>query len=604
MHLHTKQDFVQLAQRILDPLQPHYSSGCARMSLGDTSAVYTQNAIEVEAFSRPLWALAPLWCGGEQSAQFATIYQTGLANGSDPTHPEYWGNTHDNDQCFVEMAAIACAILETPEVVWQPLSQAAKENLAAWLNTINAHGLPVCNWLFFRVLVNLALDSVGMPCDLEQSEQDLNEMETWHQGDGWYSDGKLENRPQRDYYVPFAMEYYAIIYSVYAAKKDPIRAARFRERAKSFGKQFATWFDTNGAGMPFGRSLTYRFAECAFYSACVFAGIEALPLAEMKGIICRHFTWWMSQNIFDHNGLLTLGYCYPQLFMTEHYNAPGSPYWSLKSFLMLALPAEHPFWQVEAAPLSITPGVQTLHSANMLTQRGICGDATLYASGIVQKQSYGQFPEKYAKFAYNTRFGFCVSRSYSNLEQAAPDSTLAFEIDDYIFVRRYSDSFELKEGRSICVWRPFLGIVVTTEVIPCEGGHMRKHTIDSEIPCRAYDCGYAVPERDECITHSVARQAHYHTLDAIGMHDAAVIATPATRPQTIPAVRIEKDGFASASCMGVSCSVTGDGDGKVFTAFTNTNLYHTNTIIPSISYAIPVGHTELKTVIKTDFNNQ
>lgn len=605
MHLHSKQDFTTLAKAILAPLPPYFSDGSARVCLGTTNAAYTQNAVEVETFSRPLWALGPLWLGGEVADDFAALYQKGLANGSDPAHPEYWGDTHDKDQCFVEMAAIACAILETPETVWHPLPDEAKANLAAWLGTINAHELPVCNWLFFRVLVNLALHSVGMRCDLSKSEEDLDEMELWYQADGWYSDGRIENRPQRDYYVPFAMQYYAVIYSVYAADLDPVRAERFRNRALKFGAQFATWFDADGAGMPFGRSLTYRFAECAFFSACVFAGIEALPLPQMKGIICRHFEWWLGKDIFDNSGLLTLGYCYPQLYMTEHYNAPGSPYWSLKSFLILGLPKEHPFWSVEAEPLAYTAGVSAQYGANLLMQRGSAGDATLYASGVVQRVSYGQFPEKYAKFAYNTRFGFCASRSYSNLEQAAPDSMLAFEIDGYIFVRRWSDEFVLEDGRCVSKWSPFAGITVTSEIIPNASGdgHTRKHRIESSIPCRAYDCGYAVPERDEIFTPAATAPAWHAAYDAIGgLGDAAAKRQAlASRAQTIPAVRSAEQGKASAACMGVGCSVSGAGEGKVFTAFTNTNLYHTNTVIPCIAYDIAVGHTEIETQIKTKF---
>ncbi len=605
MKLNTKQDFVQLAKTILAPLPAHYSAGGARVNLGATNAAYTQNAVEVEAFSRPLWALGPLWLGGETMPELTALTLKGFAAGSDPAHPEYWGDTHDNDQCFVEMAAIACAILEAPAVVWAPLSDDAKANLAAWLGSINQHGLPVCNWLFFRVLVNLALHSVGMPCDLAQNEKDLDEMETWYQGDGWYSDGALERRPQRDYYVPFAMQYYAVIYSVYAAKLDPVRAAHFRNRAKEFGTQFATWFDTNGAAMPFGRSLTYRFAQCAFYSACVFAGIDALPLPQMKGIICRHFEWWMQHPIFDASGLLTLGYCYPQLYMTEHYNAPGSPYWSLKSFLFLGLPSDHAFWAAEAAPLDTTPATTALYGGNLLMQRGAAGDATLYASGIVQHQSYGQFPEKYAKFAYNTRFGFCASRSYANLEQAAPDSMLAFEIDEYIFVRRWSDDFTLQDDRCISKWSPFAGIQVTTELIPCADGHIRKHSVESNIPCRAYDCGYAVPERDELCTSCAVKPAWQAALDAIGADCAGTECSDSAprRAQTIPAVRTAQGGFASASCLGVSCSVSGKGEGKVFTAFTNTNLYHTNTVIPCLCYDIPAGHCEMESTVLVAFED-
>lgn len=39
--------------------------------------------------------------------------------------------------------------------------------------------------------------------------------------------------------------------------------------------------------------------------------------------------------MFDRDGILTIGYCYPQMYMAERYNAPGSPYWGMKSFCCL-----------------------------------------------------------------------------------------------------------------------------------------------------------------------------------------------------------------------------------------------------------------------------
>ena len=166
MKLQTRQDFEALMLQMLRPLEPLYSPGGALLHLGDTGVTYPRRTIEMEGFSRPLWALAPYWMGGGKADPFAETYRRGLANGTNPKSPEYWGSPGDYDQLFVEMAAIACAILETPDTVWNPLADSEKQNLAAWLKTINQHELPHCNWLFFRVLVNLALDAVGMPCDL------------------------------------------------------------------------------------------------------------------------------------------------------------------------------------------------------------------------------------------------------------------------------------------------------------------------------------------------------------------------------------------------------------------------------------------------------
>ena len=64
MTLHTKSDFTALMHRFLDPLLPLYSEGGARLHLGDTGVTYPGRTIEMEAFSRPLWALAPFWTGG------------------------------------------------------------------------------------------------------------------------------------------------------------------------------------------------------------------------------------------------------------------------------------------------------------------------------------------------------------------------------------------------------------------------------------------------------------------------------------------------------------------------------------------------------------
>lgn len=562
MKLNTKQDFTDLMHRILDPLLPCYSAGGARLHLGETGASYDRNAIELEAFSRPLWALAPFWLGGGSAPEFERIYQAGLDHGTDPAHPEYWGDTKDYDQCFVEMAAIACAILEVPEKAWEPLNPEARTHLAAWLGTINHHELPNCNWLFFRVLVNLALRSVEMPWDPALLEQDLQNAESWYIGDGWYSDGSPEVKPQRDYYIPWALQYYGVLYSVFAAKEDPERAARFRQRAMEFGSQFMTWFDADGAALPYGRSLTYRFGQCAFYSACIWAGLEPLPLPVMKGIIVRNLQWWMSKPIFDRSGVLTVGYCYPQFFMSERYNAPGSPYWGLKTFIVLGLPDDHPFWTAEAAPLPVQPGVTELPAAHLLMQRTPDGQVNAYAPAEVEQNEHGQFAEKYGKFVYSTRFGFSASRSYAELAQAAPDSMLAFLIGGQIFVRRHSQSFAVQDGKMVSTWSPFEGITVTTEVEPTEQGHIRRHTVVSDRACTAWDCGFAVAK----FAPGFAARAENCT---------ALVANDRQR-----------------------CEVRGQtGAAEIVDAWPNTSLYVTNTAIPAVKYDISVGTTTLVTEV-------
>ena len=558
MQLSTKQDFQALMHLFLDPLKPYYSAGGARLHLGETGVTYGQAAIELEAFSRPLWALVPFWMGGGSDPEFEDIYRRGLAAGSDPENPEYWGECKDYDQCFVEMAAIACGLLNAPEKLWDPLSDAEKQNLARWLDQINHHQIPECNWQFFMILVNLALKKCGMPYDPENMARGLARIDSYYSGDGWSTDGAS---PQKDYYIPWAIQYYGVLYAKFAADTDPERAALYRSRAELFAQQFIYWFDDNGAALPYGRSLTYRFAQNCFWAACVWAGLEPFPLGVMKGLIVRNFNWWLDQKMFDRDGILTIGYCYPQMYMAERYNAPGSPYWGMKSFILLALPDSHPFWSAEAEPMPALDALKPMPHANMLVARRK-GRVTAYAAGVNEGHGHGQFPEKYAKFAYDTRFGFCASRSREVIYQAAPDSMLAFVIDDNVFVRKVSLSHEIRADRVVSKWSPFPGITVTTTVLPTAGGHIRRHEIESAYPCEAYDCGFAVPNFAPGYVESTA------------------------------------GGAATARNAAVSCTVSGSGEGTVIKCDPNVSLYSTNVCIPAVRYAIPEGRTVLETEIK------
>ena len=558
MQLSTKQDFQALMHLFLDPLKPYYSAGGARLHLGDTGVTYGQAAIELEAFSRPLWALVPFWMGGGSDPEFEAIYRRGLAAGSDPENPEYWGSCKDYDQCFVEMAAIACGLLNAPDKLWDPLSGAEKQNLARWLDQINHHQIPECNWQFFMILVNLALKKCGMPYDAENMARGLARIDSYYSGDGWSTDGAS---PQKDYYIPWAIQYYGVLYSKFAADTDPERAALYRSRAELFAQQFIYWFDENGAALPYGRSLTYRFAQNCFWAACVWAGLEPFPLGVMKGLIVRNFNWWLDQKMFDRDGILTIGYCYPQMYMAERYNAPGSPYWGMKSFILLALPDSHPFWSAEAEPMPALDALKPMPHANMLVAR-TKGRVTAYAAGVNEGHGHGQFPEKYAKFAYDTRFGFCASRSREVIYQAAPDSMLAFVIDDNVFVRKVSLSHEIRTDRVVSKWSPFPGITVTTTVLPTADGHIRRHEIESAYPCEAYDCGFAVPNFAPGYVESTA------------------------------------GGAATARNAAVSCTVSGSGEGTVIKCDPNVSLYSTNVCIPAVRYAIPEGRTVIETEIK------
>lgn len=562
----SKKEFQELVLRLLEPLKEYYTEGKAGLDLGNTGAAYPRSTILMEAFSRPLWGLTPYWAGGGIEEEFASIYREGIANGTNPEHAEYWGGFHDCDQMFVEMAALAYSMLFVPDVVWEPLTQEIKERAARWLNGINRYEVADNNWQFFKVLTNVALMKRGMEYSPVKLEQCLVRVEDFYLGDGWYQDGLTA---QKDYYISFAIHFYSLIYVVAMEKEDPDRCSVYRERAGLFAEQFIYWFSEGGEALPYGRSLTYRFAQTAFWSMAAVAGINTIPLSVIKGIIIRHLDYWMKQPVFDKKGILTIGYGYPSLHMSESYNAPGSPYWSMKAFAFLMLPDEHEFWKVKAAPLPELEQIKTLRTGEMVIHRRP-HDVTAYVPGVYKHNGQVHVPEKYSKFAYSTYFGFSVPRSGKVLSEAVPDSMLAFEISGNIFVRRMIDHFKIEDNIITSIWSPFMGVTVETVLIPARKGHIRKHKIQSSIDCIAYDCGFAVSSWKSGIVGEVSA------------HEACL---------------------KNEECICRVTSLAGNGEGVKIWGAPNTNLVTPNTEIPAVKYWIHQGITEIETKIETEIND-
>lgn len=558
--LNTKKDFQELLLEIINPLVPYYSEEKAELKLGVTATNYDRKAILLEGFSRPLWGLVPFWAGGGRSQEFEEIYRKGLAAGTNPESKEYWGGFHAFDQRFVEMAAISYGLILTPDKIWEPLSEKEKDNLANWLYGINEYELPICNWILFAVLVNIALKKLGRKYDAKKLEYYLNGADTFYLGDGWYQDG---DSGQKDYYVSFAFHFYSLFYATVMEKEDPERCRRYKERAEVFAKQFIYWFDDHGAALPYGRSLAYRFSQVSFFCACLMADVTPFPIGVMKGLIVRHLCDWMKKPIFDRNDILTIGYGYPDLIMGERYNGPGSPYWALKTFAILMLPEHHPFWKAEAEPMPELKEQMLLSHADMLIHR-YPNHTTAYVPGKYSPFGHGQTPAKYGKFAYDTRFAFNVAKSTSEVHEAAPDSMLAFYINGYVYVRRICEEFRVSDTEVTSKWIPYPGIIVETIIIPTENGHIRKHIVQSEIECTAFDCGFAVE------------------IDVKGVN--------LTEEQSMAQVENEY-------CACRVSSICGEGKGTVITADPNTNLLHPMTRIPAVCYSILKGKNELNTEV-------
>ncbi|BBA96613.1 hypothetical protein RVR_1992 [Actinacidiphila reveromycinica] len=509
-------------------LVPYASPHGARIRPGVNLTHHDDAAADLEGYARPLWGLAPLAAGGGDFAHWE-LWARGLDAGTDPEHPEYWGGIGDVDQRQVETAAIGFALALAPERFWDPLDGRARDRVGRWLAASLPRATPPNNWNFFPVMVSLGLDRVGYAHDRDARHARLDTLESYALGGGWYGDGATA---QRDYYVPWAMHFYGLIYAALAGEADPARAERFRQRAADFAPDFRHWFADDGAAVPFGRSLTYRFAQGSFWGALPYAGVDALSHGEVKGLLLRHLRWWRArQERIAPDGVLSIGYGYPQPLMAEQYNGPGSPYWAMKAFLPLALPAGHAFWTAAEEPHAAAEGATAGagEGAAAGTGEGAVADGARIGARTVARVSAQPHPgavlmrsggdvtalsglqhgmwaragaAKYAKFAYSTRFAFSVPSGETGLTHGAYDSVLAVSDDGpeaepvHFRVREAGEEpSTTADGGVRSTWHPWPDVEITTWLDASAPWHLRTHRVRTARPLFTAEGSFAV-DRD------------------------------------------------------------------------------------------------------------
>lgn len=491
--LRSREDVLHFTNELLGAVATQFHEGNSRVDIANTEAHYGHSIAGMEAFSRLLWGVIPMLAADQKPEQFS-FYIEAIKNGTNPQHSQYWGDVDlSGDQRIVEMAAYGLLLALAPKIIHEYFNAEEKENLWHWLKQSEAATVPDNNWHFFPILVQVGFHCCGMPVNQECIEEHFSCIEKYWLGDGWYSDG-LDRA--RDYYISMGFHFYGLIYSKLMEDVNPTRSAELRHRAEIFAKDFIYFFDSNGAAIPFGRSMTYRFAQAAFWGAYEFAGLNVFEKGITKGIILRHLRWWLKQPLFDRDGVLSIGYSYPNLIMAEDYNAPGSPYWALKVMLVLALSENDEFWLSDELPMPKLEAEHSIPHANQIIVHQCDNHTWLVTSGQIEHNNFVNTESKYCKFAYSTRFGFTIERGRYGLAHASIDSMLLLsERDNYWRGRRECQNVVTVNGIIYSRWSPWDNVKIDTWLVPIGEWHVRIHHLNTARPLDCAEGGYSVPNR-------------------------------------------------------------------------------------------------------------
>jgi hypothetical protein len=354
----TRDDWLALADQMLAAVRPYASPGHALVTIPGPEGGYGRAVDGLEGFART-FLLAGFRIAGARGAgvdDLAERYATGIATGTDPAAPDRWVRLDEHPQSKVEAASIALILDLTRPWIWDRLSPAVRERVVDYLApAVGDDTYPRINWVWFRLVVQTFLRSVGGPHSLTEMAEDLATHDTFARADGWLSDGTERSY---DHYVGWALHTYPTLWARMAGAADLAAGRRDRDLAAldRYLLDAVALVGADGSPLIQGRSLIYRFAAAAPFWVGALAGVPSVSPGRLRRAataIVRHF---VDRGAFDGRGLLTLGWHGPWPRLAQAYSGPGSPYWASKGLLGVALPADHPVWTVPQEPLPVEEG--------------------------------------------------------------------------------------------------------------------------------------------------------------------------------------------------------------------------------------------------------
>ena len=356
--LRTRAQLLDRAQAMLVAAMARGSGSHSKIYFDGPVGGYGRDIDGLEGFARTFLLAGFILKGssGTQGRAAAEWYARGLATGVDPDSPERWARLDEHPQAKVEAASIALVLDMTRDWIWDELTDETRQRVIDYLSpAVGDQTYPRINWVWFRLIVETFLKSVGGPYSADDMQADLETHDSFVRANGWLADG---GERSFDHYTGWALHLYPTLWAQMrgAQAMAASRGTVDRDRLDRYLTDALALVGADGSPLLQGRSLTYRFAAAAPFWVGAIAGVPSHRPGALRHAALAIIDHFARNGSPDQQDVLTIGWHRPWPALAQAYSGPGSPYWASKGMLGLALGAEHPVWSDTDVALPVEQG--------------------------------------------------------------------------------------------------------------------------------------------------------------------------------------------------------------------------------------------------------
>lgn len=289
----------------------------------------------LEGFSR-IAPLAAAWIAGTgdhhvecldgKSFDLLEFLRTGIVNGTDPDHKNYWGPIRAEDQILAESADIALSIWMIWDRINDSLTGRHRSNLLKWLEGATQWEVRYNNWVLFPLIVQSVIFRLTGNMDKTRFDYLWDQIKSMRRNGGWYSDG---DGNKFDYYNAWSF-HYSFFWLHIIGGDFLIRDFAIKDM-HLFLKSYK--FLASEYGFPMmGRSTCYRVA-CAAPLVCgSIMNDTEVSLGFAKCALTKSLRYFVENGCL-RKGIITQGYFKSDEKIFENYSGPASALWSMRAVI-------------------------------------------------------------------------------------------------------------------------------------------------------------------------------------------------------------------------------------------------------------------------------